>query len=135
MLQILTFENLTATDPLREHRLYQASFLLRDYGWRVEDLPFLANGNMQLESDPKRAWADRHLRAAPVEIMTASRAQLLRVPGIGPKGAESILRARRLGRVTELTHLRNLHIAAPEKAAPYILLDGHRPAVQMNLFH
>ncbi len=128
------FENLSATDPLREHRLYQASFLLRDYGWRVEDLPFLADGNMQLESDPKRAWADRHLRAAPIEIMTASRAQLLRVPGIGPKGADAILRARRQGHITELTHLRNLRIAAPEKVAPYILLDGRRPALQMNLF-
>jgi predicted DNA-binding helix-hairpin-helix protein len=89
---------------------------------------------MQLESDPKRAWADQHLRAAPIEITTASRAQLLRVPGIGPKGAEAILRARRLGHITELTHLRNLRIAAPEKAAPYILLDGRRPALQMNLF-
>src|SRR5207248_3324159 len=78
------FENLSPTDPLREHRLYQASFLLRDYGWKVEDLPFLANGNMMLDMDPKRAWAEMHLRYAPVEIMTASREQLLRVPGIGP---------------------------------------------------
>jgi predicted DNA-binding helix-hairpin-helix protein len=128
------FENLSATDPLREHRLYQASFLLRDYGWRVEDLPFLADGNMQLESDPRRAWADRHLRAAPIEIMTASRMQLLRIPGIGPKGAEAILRARRQGHLTELEHLRKLNIRAPEQAAPYILLNGHRPALQMNLF-
>ena len=128
------FENLSATDPLREHRLYQASFLLRDYGWNVEDLPFLSNGNMSLESDPKRAWAERNLRNAPVEIMTASRLQLLRVPGIGPKGAEAILRARRLGHLTELSHLRSLHIAAPEQAAPYILLDGKRPAHQMTLF-
>src|SRR5215471_21704746 len=71
------FENLPATDPLREHRLYQASFLLRDYGWKVEDLPFLADGNMALALDPKRAWAERYLREAPIEIMTASREQLL----------------------------------------------------------
>src|SRR5438477_12303991 len=94
------FENLPATDPLREHRLYQASFLLRDYGWRVEDLPFLSDGNILLEMDPKRVWAERHLRDAPVEIMTASREQLLRVPGIGLVGADSIVRARRLGRLT-----------------------------------
>jgi predicted DNA-binding helix-hairpin-helix protein len=128
------FENLSPTDPLREHRLYQASFLLRDYGWKVEDLPFLANGNMLLDMDPKRAWAEMHLRNAPVEIMTASREQLLRIPGIGLIGANAILRARRSGRLTELSHLRQLNIRTPEQAAPYILLDGHRPVIQMNLF-
>ncbi len=128
------FENLASTHPLREHRLYQASFLLRDYGWKVEDLPFMADGNMLLDMDPKRAWAEMYLRAAPVEIMTASREQLLRVPGIGPIGADAILRARRRGRLTELSHLRQLNIGAPEQAAPYILLDGHRPATQMKLF-
>jgi len=128
------FENLTPTLPLREHRLYQASFLLRDYGWNVEDLPFQTNGNMQLETDPKRAWAEQHLRHAPVEVMTANREQLLRLPGIGLKGAEAIMRARRCGRLTELGHLRKLNIHAPEQAAPYILLDGHRPVTQLSLF-
>jgi predicted DNA-binding helix-hairpin-helix protein len=66
------FENLASTDPLREHRLYQASFLLRDYGWSVEDLPFMSDGNLELELDPKRAWAERHLRCAPIDIMQAS---------------------------------------------------------------
>lgn len=128
------FENLAPTDPLREHRLYQASFLLRDYGWKVEDLPFLTDGNMLLAMDPKRAWAERHLRASPIEIMTASREQLLRVPGIGPLAADAILKARRLGRLTDLSHLHQLNIRAPEQAAPYILLDGHRPVTQMSLF-
>jgi predicted DNA-binding helix-hairpin-helix protein len=128
------FENLTATNPLREHRLYQASFLLRDYGWHIEDLPFLENGNMQLETDPKRAWAEQHLRSTPLEIMTATRQQLLRVPGIGPKAADAILRARRLGRITDISHLQQLSIRAPQQAAPYILLDGHRVATQMELF-
>jgi predicted DNA-binding helix-hairpin-helix protein len=128
------FENLPATDPLREHRLYQASFLLRDYGWSVEDLAFASDGNMELDTDPKRAWAERYLREAPIEIMKASRKQLLRVPGIGPVGADAILKARRLGKLTEISHLRQLNIRAPEQAAPYILLDGCRPAVQMHLF-
>ena len=128
------FENLPATDPLREHRLYQASFLLRDYGWKVEDLPFLTDGNMLLDMDPKRAWAQHYLRQAPIEIMKASREQLLRVPGIGPKGADAILRARRLGHLTDLSYLRQLNIRNPEQAAPYILLDGHRPTLQMSLF-
>jgi predicted DNA-binding helix-hairpin-helix protein len=127
------FENLQSTNPLREHRLYQASFLLRDYGWNVEDLAFMADGNMQLDVDPKKAWAEMYLRSAPVDIMTARREQLLRVPGIGPKGADAILQARRRGHLTELADLRKLNIHVPEQAAPYILLNGRRPAVQMQL--
>src|SRR3989441_3337351 len=110
------FENLTATDPLREHRLYQASFLLRDYGWKVEDLTFMSDGNIQLELDPKRAWAERYLREAPIEIMTARRDQLLRIPGIGPIGAGAILKARRQGKLISFTDLRKLGIRAPEQA-------------------
>jgi len=128
------FENLTPTDPLREHRLYQASFLLRDYGWSVEDLSFLEDDNLRIDIDPKRAWAERNLREAPIDVMKATRRQLLRVPGIGPMGADAILRARRLGVLTELAHLRKLNIHAPEQAAPYILMDGHRPATQLRLF-
>jgi predicted DNA-binding helix-hairpin-helix protein len=128
------FENLPATDPAREHRLYQASFLLRDYGWRVEELIFGSEGNLPLDLDPKRAWAESHLRDAPLEIMRASREQLLRVPGLGPRAAGAILRARRLGRLTDLSDLRHLRIQAPERAAPYILLDGTRPVTQLRLF-
>ncbi len=128
------FENLVPTNPLREHRLYQASFLLRDYGWSVADLPFLTEGNLPLETDPKRAWAEQHLRETPIEIMTATREQLLRLPGIGPKAAERIIQARRQSSLRELTHLRKLSIRAPEEAAPYILLNGRRPAVQARLF-
>jgi predicted DNA-binding helix-hairpin-helix protein len=66
--------------------------------------------------------------------MTAAREQLLRIPGIGPKGADAILCARRRGRLTDLAHLRQLHIHVPEQAAPYILLDGRRSATQVPLF-
>lgn len=128
------FENMQPTDPLREHRLYQASFLLRDYGWKVEDLPFLTDGNMELALDPKRAWAERYLREAPLEIMTAGRDQLLRVPGIGPVSANAILKARRQGKLISLTDLQKLGIRAPEQASPYILLDGRMPVAQMKLF-
>jgi len=128
------FENLPPTDPLREHRLYQASFLLCDYGWKVEDLPFLSDGNMELALDPKRAWAERYLREAPVEVMTARRDQLLRVPGIGPVGADAILKARRQGKLTSLIDLRKLGIRGPEQASPYILLSGRSPFAQLSLF-
>ncbi len=128
------FENLPATDPLREFRLYQASFLLRDYGWKVEDLPFLSDENMELSLDPKRVWAERNLKDAPIEIMTARRDQLLRLPGIGPKSANVILKARRLGKLTELSDLQKLGIRAPEQTSPYILLSGRRPLEQLSLF-
>ena len=128
------FENLPAIDPLREHRLYQASFLLCDYGWKVEDLPFLADGNMELALDPKRIWAERYLHEAPVEIMTARRDQLRRLPGIGPISADAILKARRQGKLTSLTDLQKLGIRAPQQASPYILLSGRRPLAQLSLF-
>jgi predicted DNA-binding helix-hairpin-helix protein len=128
------FENLAATDPLREHRLYQASFLLRDYAWNVADLPFERDGNLRTDVDPKRAWADQWLRPAPVEIMTASRADLLRVPGIGPTTADAILQARPGRRLRDLSQLSALGLRAPEQAAPYILLDGRRAPTQLPLF-
>jgi len=108
--------------------------LLRDYGWSVEELPFTESGNLPLEIDPKGAWAEANLRHAPVELMTADREQLMRVPGIGPKSAAVILQARRQRRITDLAHLRQLHIRGIEQAAPFILLDGRRPSQQLPLF-
>jgi predicted DNA-binding helix-hairpin-helix protein len=129
------FENVQAVDARREFRLYQASFLLRDYNWDVEDLPFAAgDGNLPLDTDPKRAYADAHLRHAPIDVMRASRDELLRIPGIGPRGADAILRARHQSRLSDLDHLRALGIRAPEQAAPYILVDGRRPLQQLPLF-
>lgn len=126
------FENLPPTPPLRQHRLYQASFLLRDYEWDVEELPFRPDGSLPLDVDPKRVWADERLRHAPLDVMHADRRELLRIPGIGPKGADAIIKARRTGRLTDLAHLRAIGVRAPQKAAPYILLDGHRPPQQLS---
>ena len=126
-------ENKPPTDPVREHRLYQASFLLRDYGFDLEEMPFAEDGNLPLETDPKTAWAERRLRHAPVEINRADRRKLLRVPGIGPAGVKRILEARRQGKLRELEDLRKLGIRA-NRAAPYILLDGRQPARQLRLF-
>lgn len=120
-------------EPIRQHRLYQASFLLRDYGFDLEDLPFTPQGNLPLEQDPKQAHASDCLLHAPVEINRASREQLLRVPGIGPKGANAILSARREGRLHDLVQLQKLGILH-ERAAPYITLNGKQPGHQMKLF-
>jgi predicted DNA-binding helix-hairpin-helix protein len=125
------FENLPRTPALREFRLYQSSFLLRDYEWEVEDLPFQGEGNLPLDIDPKRAWADEHLRGCPIDVMRAERRDLLRIPGVGPKGADAIIKARRQGRLTELGHLRAIGIRTPQQAAPYILMDGHKPLHQL----
>ncbi len=132
-IQETPFEDRPAVPALRQHRLYQASFLLRDYGWELEELPFTSGQDLPLGTDPKRAWAERRLREAPVEVNRADRAQLLRVPGIGPKSVERILRARRQAAITELRQLRALGVPAPERAAPYILLNGRRPAEQLPL--
>ena len=66
--------------------------------------------------------------------MAARRDQLLRIPGIGPVGADAILKARRQGKLTSLFDLRKLGIRAPEQASPYILLSGRSPFAQLSLF-
>jgi predicted DNA-binding helix-hairpin-helix protein len=131
-LEDTPLENLPAENPWREHRLYQSSFLLRDYGFDVEELPFGPDGRLPLESDPKLAWARQTLGAAPIELNRASRETLLRVPGIGPRGADAILRACRRGTLRELRDLERLGITA-RRAAPFILLAGQRPAFQPAL--
>jgi predicted DNA-binding helix-hairpin-helix protein len=128
------FEDRPAINPWREHRLYQASFLLRDYGFELEEMPFLGEGQLPLETDPKQAWAHTNLSEAPLEINRAERRDLLRVPGIGPKGAQAILAVRqRGGSFKSVDDLKALGVWA-NRAAPYILIDGHRPPVQLNLF-
>src|SRR4030095_6879323 len=103
-------ENKAAVNPVREHRLYQASFLLRDYGFDLEDMPFLQDGNLPLPTDPKLAWAQQNLKDKPLEINKAERLELLRMPGIGLKGADAILQARRKSKLRDLTALRKLGI-------------------------
>lgn len=125
-------ENVPPENPWREHRLYQASFLLRDYGFQFEDLPFTADGRLPLDVDPKLGWARLNLRESPVEVNRAGREELLKVPGIGPRGADAILAARRVRALREVKQLRQLGIAA-DRAAPFIVLDGRRPATQLAL--
>lgn len=81
----------------REHRLYQVDFLLRRYRWSAGDIGFDEAGQLPLDVDPKRAWADRHPEAFPIRLRSADRAELLRVPGLGPVSVGRILDARRDG--------------------------------------
>jgi len=133
-IQDTPFENLPSINPWRQHRLYQASFLLRDYGFEIEDMPFQQDGQLPLEVDPKQAWARENLSQSPIEINRAERRDLLRVPGIGPKGAQAILDSRRMGgRLQSIDDLKVLGISTG-RAAPFVLIDGRRPPAQLSLF-
>jgi predicted DNA-binding helix-hairpin-helix protein len=125
-------ENIAPENPWREHRLYQASFLLRDYGFEFEDLPFDPKGHLPLHTDPKVGWATTNLRERPIELNTAERRDLLKVPGIGPKGADALLAARKIRAIREVKQLTKLGIHAA-RAVEFIMLDGKRPTRQMQL--
>ncbi len=122
-----------ATAPLREHRLYQADFLLRQYGFDAKELPFDQAGNLSLERNPKEAWAAAHPEFFPLEINRASQSALLRVPGIGPRGAAAIMQARRSAGLRTLDDLRKLGVRA-DHVAPYVLISGRTPEHQLRLF-
>ncbi len=108
---------------LREHRLYQADWLLRFYGFRADELLDDQHPNFDPMLDPKCYWAITHPEQFPVEIMTADLGRLLRVPGIGPTGARRILSARR----TSLLHFDDLKkMGIVLKRAQFFILCGGR---------
>ncbi len=126
-------ENHAPTNPLRELRLYQTDFLLRQYGFTFDDLTFDVNGLLSLDADPKTMWARAHPEKFPLDVQRAGRQELLRVPGFGPKSVERVLRLRRSHTFTTLQELKRLGADA-ERAAPFILLDGKQPPRQLGLF-
>ncbi|KAF0182210.1 MAG: radical SAM protein [Nitrospirae bacterium] len=86
---------------MREHRLYQVDFLMRRYGFSAEEVPLGADGNLNLEKDPKEIWAEMHPEVFPVRLNSADRELLLRVPGIGPDTVKRILTLRSEGRISK----------------------------------
>lgn len=108
---------------LREHRLYQADWLLRFYGFRADELLDDQHPNFDPMLDPKCYWAITHPEQFPVEIMTADLGRLLRVPGIGPTGARRILSARRTG-LLRFDDLKKMGIVL--KRAQFFILCGGR---------
>ena len=110
---------------LREHRLYQADWLMRFYQFEATELALDATGNMDLSMDPKLAWALQHREQFPVDINRASREQLLRVPGLGVKSVDRVVKARRHRRL-RLDDLTRLHLSLP-KVTPFIVAADHQP--------
>lgn len=111
---------------LREHRLYQADWLLRFYGFSAEEIASATDGgHLDLELDPKLAWALRHRGLFPLDVNRAARELLLRVPGFGTRTVERILAARR-GRTLRYEDLVRMG-ALMRKARPFIALPGWSP--------
>jgi putative DNA modification/repair radical SAM protein len=121
------------TPAWREHRLYQADWLLRFYGFRYEDLVFDPVGNLPRSADPKLMWAQAHPELFPVEVNRATREELLRVPGLGPRSVARLLSWRREGKLQELSDLSRAGAVA-SRASAFVLLDGKRPAHQLPLW-
>jgi predicted DNA-binding helix-hairpin-helix protein len=124
-------ENMPAISAKRENHLYQASFLLKDYGFSLEELPFDQDGNLPVERDPKSIWAIRNL-IQPIEINRASRSELLKIPGIGPTTADTILKIRRIRTIQNADGLRKMGINL-SKALPFILFNGKQSTFQSRL--
>jgi putative DNA modification/repair radical SAM protein len=124
-------ETLLAGKPtplVREHRLYQADQLVRQYGFATSELVSAERPDLELEVDPKLAWALRHPEWWPVDVNTAGREALLRVPGFGRRTVARILAARRHGRLRRRDLVR---IGARLRhAASFILTADSRPATQ-----
>ncbi|KNZ69279.1 radical SAM protein [Thermincola ferriacetica] len=116
-------EDMAATPLLREHRLYQADILMRQYRLTFEELSFDKNGNLPLEMDPKLAVALKNIDRYPLEVNKASYYELLRVPGIGHTSAGRIIKARKSCRITEITQLKRMGVVVT-RALPFLTVNG-----------
>ena len=114
----------------REHRLYQADWLLRFYGFSANEILDENSPWLDLELDPKAAWALRHVDGFPIDIQTASQASLLRVPGIGPRSAKRILDARRSASLRE-EDLAKLGVVM-KRARPFVRCRGSVPLPRLD---
>ena len=118
-------ESAPAAPALREHRLYQAAYLLGEYGFRPEEVVYEPSGNLPLALDPKSAWALAHPEQFPIEVGTASYEELVRVPGIGPLAARRIVAVRGSTALRGLADLRKLGVVTT-RAGGFLTLRGRR---------
>jgi putative DNA modification/repair radical SAM protein len=112
---------------VREHRLYQADWLMRHYGFGTGEIVDAARPNLDLDIDPKLSWALRNRHEFPLDVHTASRESLLRVPGLGVRNVDRILSIRRFARI-RLADLARLRVSL-EKVRPFVVLADHHPSL------
>lgn len=115
---------------LREHRLYQADFLMRFYQFRAEEIISAENPFLNVHLDPKCNWALNHLEFFPVEVQTADYHTLLRIPGVGVKSAKRIMAARRLGSL-DYQALKKFGVVL--KRAMYFITCGGKTMVPLRM--
>ena len=108
---------------VREHRLYQADWLMRFYGFEASEIVRREDGMLDLDIDPKLAWALANRDKFPVDVNRADREMLLRIPGFGVRTVTRVLRARRV-RAIRSDDLVRLGVSI-KKSAPFILLPNH----------
>nr|WP_297382650.1 putative DNA modification/repair radical SAM protein [uncultured Roseateles sp.] len=116
---------LKAPPLVREHRLYQADWLMRFYGFDHEEIVDDGTGLLRLDVDPKHAWALAHPERFPIDLNQAPRELLLRVPGLGVGSVDRLIAARRLRRV-RAEDLRHMKLPL-RRVLPFVIVDGHRP--------
>lgn len=116
---------LKAAPLMREHRLYQGDWLLRFYGFRAQELFTRSDGMLDLQIDPKLAWALQHRELFPIDLNRAARETLLRVPGLGVRAVKRIVAARRT-RTIRAEDLERLRVPL-RRVLPFVVMPGHVP--------
>ena len=114
---------LSSPPLVREHRLYQADWLMRFYGFAHDEIVGAENGMLALDIDPKLAWALAHRELFPVDLNRAPKEMLLRVPGLGVTSVKRLLQARR-GRTLRIDDLSRLNVAL-KNVLPFVSVPGH----------
>lgn len=121
---------LKAPPLVREHRLYQADWLMRFYGFNVDEIVTGQDGMLDLEVDPKMAWALQHREQFPVDLNRAPKAMLLRVPGLGVTSVARIISARRV-RAIRYDDLARLRVTL-KKVMPFVVVADYHPGRSLD---
>ncbi|OQA02909.1 MAG: Helix-hairpin-helix motif protein [Planctomycetes bacterium ADurb.Bin401] len=134
--QQITPENPQMPDQqgfIREHRLYQVDFLFRKYGFEQSDIFYDKNNRLSIEQDPKEIWAKNHPEFFPVNINTANKYKLLRVPGLGPNTVEMIINKRNVAKISSIDDIGTVN-KRTLKASKYLDF-GSQPKNKAFLFN